>query len=206
MTFAVSPSVTVREIDLTTVVPAVSTTEGALAGVFRWGPVEKRILVDSGIKLVQRFGEPSNFNPETWFTAANFLDYGNRLYISRAADTTGNTQDKEFIGNSTNFTWEGGNNVLLLDSGAGEANGDGLEAGMHLSFSNSALIPSNAFIVSVNTTAAVMTDSPSANIEGATYVFREDITFTAAALQSDLNYDISDVGDWDEQIIKNDDH
>jgi hypothetical protein len=46
MAFQVSPGVNVTEIDLTTVVPAVSTTEGALAGVFRWGPVGKRILVD----------------------------------------------------------------------------------------------------------------------------------------------------------------
>ena len=89
--FYVSPGVFVREIDISGYIPAVSTTEAAFAGVFRWGPVEKRILVDNEQNLVKRFGRPSNFNPETWFTASNFLDYGNKLWLSRAADVTGNT-------------------------------------------------------------------------------------------------------------------
>lgn len=88
MPFQVSPGVNVSEIDLTTVVPAVSTTEGALAGVFRWGPVGERVLVDSETNLTARFGKPTNHNPETFFTAANFLSYGNKLYIARVANTT----------------------------------------------------------------------------------------------------------------------
>ena len=35
--FQVSPGINISEVDLTTVVPAVSTTVGAIAGVFRWG-------------------------------------------------------------------------------------------------------------------------------------------------------------------------
>ncbi len=88
MPFQVSPGVNVSEIDLTTVVPAVSTTEGALAGVFRWGPVGERVLVDSESNLAARFGKPTNHNAETYFTAANFLAYGNKLFISRVANTT----------------------------------------------------------------------------------------------------------------------
>jgi hypothetical protein len=88
MPFQVSPGVNVTEIDLTTVVPAVSTTEGALAGVFRWGPVEKRTLVDSEANLAARFGKPTNHNAETFFTAANFLSYGNKLHVVRVANTT----------------------------------------------------------------------------------------------------------------------
>jgi len=88
MPFQVSPGVNVSEIDLTTVVPAVSTTEGALAGVFRWGPVGERVLVDSETNLTARFGKPTNHNAETFFTAANFLSYGNKLYIARVANTT----------------------------------------------------------------------------------------------------------------------
>ena len=87
MPFQVSPGVNVSEIDLTTVVPAVSTTEGALAGVFKWGPVNTRVLVDSEETLAARFGKPqTGFNPETFFTAANFLAYGNKLYVTRVAD------------------------------------------------------------------------------------------------------------------------
>jgi hypothetical protein len=88
MPFQVSPGVNVSEIDLTTVVPAVSSTEGAFAGVFRWGPVGKATLIDSESKLVDRYGKPTNFNAETFFTAANFLSYGNKLYIARAANTS----------------------------------------------------------------------------------------------------------------------
>ena len=87
MAFLVSPGVQVREFDLTNVVPAVATTEGALAGVFAWGPVEKRVLVTSENELVNRFGEPSADNFETFFTAASFLAYGNQLYVSRAVDS-----------------------------------------------------------------------------------------------------------------------
>ena len=90
MPFQVSPGVNVSEIDLTTVVPAVSTTEGALAGVFRWGPVNQRILIDSESYLAAKFGKPTNHNPETFFTAANFLSYGNKLYVVRSANTTSN--------------------------------------------------------------------------------------------------------------------
>jgi phage tail sheath protein FI len=88
MPFQVSPGVNVSEIDLTTVVPAVSTTEGAIAGVFRWGPVDTRVLVDSEATLASRFGKPTNHNAETFFTAANFLSYGNKLYVVRTANTT----------------------------------------------------------------------------------------------------------------------
>ena len=84
MPFQVSPGVNVTEVDLTTVVPAVSTTEGAIAGIFRWGPIEDRVLISSESELVSRYGKPTANNFETWFTAANFLAYGNKLYVSRA--------------------------------------------------------------------------------------------------------------------------
>jgi len=93
MPFQVSPGVNVSEIDLSTVVPAVSTTEGAIAGVFKWGPAETRVLVDSEETLAARFGDPAPFangdllNTETFFTAANFLAYGNKLYVSRVVDS-----------------------------------------------------------------------------------------------------------------------
>jgi len=87
MGFQVSPGVKVSEIDLTTVVPAVSTTEGAIAGVFNWGSVEERVLIDSEAALVARFGKPNNSTFETFFTAANFLAYGNALYVTRVVDT-----------------------------------------------------------------------------------------------------------------------
>ena len=88
MAFQVSPGVNVSEVDLTTVVPAVSTSVGAVAGVFKWGPVGKRTLISSETELAAQFGKPTNHNPETFFTAANFLAYGNALYVVRSANTT----------------------------------------------------------------------------------------------------------------------
>jgi phage tail sheath protein FI len=101
MPFQVSPGVNISEIDLTTVVPAVSTTEGAIAGIFRWGPLDKRVLIDSETALVERFGKPhKNFAEETFFTAASFLSYGNKLYVVRVANTTTETAN---IGTLTAF-------------------------------------------------------------------------------------------------------
>ena len=88
MAFQVSPGVNVTEIDLTTIVPAVATTEGAIAGCFRWGPCEKLLLVDNENTLASRYGKPTTYNAETWFTAANFLAYGSSLYVSRAFDSS----------------------------------------------------------------------------------------------------------------------
>jgi hypothetical protein len=88
MPFQVSPGVNVTEIDLTTIVPAVATTDGAIAGLFNWGPVRERVLIDSEVNLASRFGNPTNLNPETWFTAASFLSYGNKLHVVRAAENT----------------------------------------------------------------------------------------------------------------------
>jgi hypothetical protein len=90
MAFQLSPGVNVSEIDLTTVVPAVGTTQGAFSGAFQWGPIEKRILVDSEVKLVERFGKPDANTATSFFTAANFLAYGNNLRIVRAANTNSN--------------------------------------------------------------------------------------------------------------------
>ena len=88
MAFQVSPGVNVSEIDLTTIVPAVSTTEGAFAGSFKWGPAEVATLISSEEELVSRFHKPDGTSFESFFTAANFLAYGNALYVSRAVAAT----------------------------------------------------------------------------------------------------------------------
>lgn len=91
MAFPISPGVNVSEFDLTTVVPAVSTTTAAIAGVFRWGPINQPVLVSSEKVLANSFLTPTNFNAETWFTAANFLSYGSALFVTRVANTTNAT-------------------------------------------------------------------------------------------------------------------
>ena len=88
MAFQVSPGVNVSEVDLTTVVPAVSTTTGALAGHFKWGPVEERVLIDSEDRLVSTFSKPNSNTASDFFTAANFLSYGNSLFTVRVVDSS----------------------------------------------------------------------------------------------------------------------
>jgi hypothetical protein len=87
MVFSVSPSVIVREVDATTVIPAIATPPAAIAGVFRWGPTNERTFITSEQDLVQRFGKPfantSWQNFETFFTAADYLSYANALYVTR---------------------------------------------------------------------------------------------------------------------------
>ncbi len=85
MAFQISPGVNVSEVDLTTVVPAVSTTAGAFAGPFQWGPVGKRTLVTNETDLVNKFGSPDGNTATSFFSAANFLAYGNNLQVVRAA-------------------------------------------------------------------------------------------------------------------------
>lgn len=91
MVFSVSPSVTIREVDATATIPAIATPPAAIAGVFRWGPVNERILVTSENELVSRFGKPTDDNYETFFTAADFLSYSNALYVTRVTSTSANT-------------------------------------------------------------------------------------------------------------------
>jgi hypothetical protein len=84
MAYQISPGVNVTEVDLTTVVPSVLTTAGAFAGTFQWGPVNKVKLIDNEITLAKTFGEPDSDSAISFFTAANFLAYGNNLSVVRA--------------------------------------------------------------------------------------------------------------------------
>jgi hypothetical protein len=88
MAFQVSPGVNVSEIDLTTVVPSVSTTAAATVGQFQWGPAGKRRLITSENELVNVFGRPDSNTATSFFSAANFLAYGNNLQVVRAANNT----------------------------------------------------------------------------------------------------------------------
>ena len=80
----VSPGISVQEIDLTTVVAASATSIGAIAGNFTWGPGNQIVTISNEIELASNFGEPTNDNAETWFSAANFLSYSNNLKVVRA--------------------------------------------------------------------------------------------------------------------------
>jgi phage tail sheath protein FI len=203
MAFQLSPGVNFSEIDLTTVVPAVATTDGAIGGVFRWGPIGERTLVDSENILVQRFGKPTNHNAETFFTAANFLAYGNRLYVSRAAKTSGSTPaNVNFVvtGNSTV-----GNTVLV-------GNTTGLESGMYITqTTNTTAIPSTGTayaINSVNSTAVVLAKAIFPATVGAAGAANSNLNFarldtTYTAVAADASETAVITANLVHQIVKN---
>ena len=86
MAFLVSPGVQVKEVDLTNVVPAVATSIGAIAGAFEKGPVSEVTSISSEEELVKIFGKPKNTSNqfETFYSAANFLQYSDALRVVRA--------------------------------------------------------------------------------------------------------------------------
>ena len=88
MAFLVSPGVLVTEKDLTNVIPAVSTSIGAIAVVSEKGPMDEIITVSSENEYVSVFGKPDANTFEYFFSATNFLQYGNALRVVRAV--TGN--------------------------------------------------------------------------------------------------------------------
>jgi phage tail sheath protein FI len=166
MAFQVSPGVNISEIDLTTRPQAISTAVGAIAGVFRWGPVGKLQLVDSEPNLVARYGKPTNINAETFFTAANFLSYSNALQVSRAAVTTG-------FSNSATGTLTSGNSQIALDGvTSGISVGDAV-------FGTG--VPDGAIVNSSNST--VVNISSSATVSGSATLnfFANSYTFNAIA-------------------------
>ena len=89
MAFQVSPGVQVKEIDLSNVVPAVSSTRGAFAGIFQWGPVDEVKTVSDGQQLVDEFYKPANTDAgaEDFYSAESFLKYGSSLSVVRIANT-----------------------------------------------------------------------------------------------------------------------
>ena len=87
MALQVSPGINITEIDRTTVVPAEATSAAGLAGQFRWGPLEERVLVNNEEQLVENFQKPNANNAQDFFAAADYLSYGNQLFVVRATTT-----------------------------------------------------------------------------------------------------------------------
>ncbi|ANS05049.1 tail sheath protein [uncultured Mediterranean phage] len=83
MAFQVSPGVLVTEKDLTNVIPAVSTTAAGIVITAEKGPIDEVTTITSENELVDTFGKPNSSNFEEFFTAANFLGYGNNLKVVR---------------------------------------------------------------------------------------------------------------------------
>ena len=88
MAFQVSPGVLVQEKDLTRIIPAVSTSIGAVAFQATQGPLDEIVSISSEQELVSKFGKPNSTTFEGFFTAANFLAYSNSLRVVRVQNSS----------------------------------------------------------------------------------------------------------------------
>ena len=117
MAFQVSPGVNVTEKDLTNIVPAVSTTSGGIVMTAEKGPIDEITTISSENELVDIFGKPNSNNFEEFFTAANFLGYGNNLKVVRPITGLVNavsTGTAVLIKNTADYL-----DTYMTDSGAG---------------------------------------------------------------------------------------
>lgn len=84
-----SPGVFVTEIDASTIVPTVSNSIGVFGGNFVKGPVGINRLITSVADLITYYGGPTTTTYNDFYQAYNFLQYGNKLLLSRAANING---------------------------------------------------------------------------------------------------------------------
>jgi phage tail sheath protein FI len=84
MALLLSPGTQTQETDDTLTTAAVSTSVGAFAGPFNWGPVMQITPITSQTQLVSTFSEPDNNTADAFFTAYNFLSYSNAIDVVRA--------------------------------------------------------------------------------------------------------------------------
>jgi len=84
MSFYLSPLVDVKEIDLSTTIPAVATAIGVivLRSTYK-GPEMKKVFVTSEDELIRMFGKPTTESYRDIMAAAGYLKYGNKLYCTR---------------------------------------------------------------------------------------------------------------------------
>ena len=121
MAFRVSPGVNITEKDLTNIVPAVATTPGGFVGNFHWGPCEDIVTIPSENELARLYGKPTNENYMDFYSAANFLSYGNNCKVIRVAGTTSTNASSSILGvagttckikNETDFLGQSGTAVV----------------------------------------------------------------------------------------------
>ena len=85
--FSESPAVRIREVDLTGIVPAVTSTTGAIAGDFNWGPVNTPVLIGTESELASTFGSPlaGEAYAGDFLSVSHFLKYSSSAFVVRAS-------------------------------------------------------------------------------------------------------------------------
>ncbi len=169
MGFQVSPGVEVKEIDLTNVIPAVSTSIGGFSGYFKWGPINEISLLSSEKALLQKFGTPDSsvLYADPFFQAASFLEYGDAIKVVRAGN----------LENFSNATDNGGADKYQVSSVGGTGT-----------------LEPNTYTVGVGSSGQSLTFTKAndgAITIGTNVQFDDELTATASA---NLTATVSDIG------------
>ena len=111
MASQVSPGIVLKERDISNaVVVGASTITAAHASTFQKGPIGKVVNIASQKELISVFGQPTDSNAEDFFVASEFLGYGGRLAVVRAATSVNSASDaggSVLVKNDDD--WEAGN-------------------------------------------------------------------------------------------------
>jgi phage tail sheath protein FI len=210
MAFQVSPGVLVQEKDLTRIIPAVSTSIGAVAGPFNQGPVGEIVSISSEQELVETFGKPDSDNFEYWFSAASFLQYSNALRVVRTentsltnATTTGSSVLVKNVDDYENNYAEGQANVGLFAAKTPGAWGNNLSVATCPSAT--AFEQTLASANSVNDTVAVGDTTVTVD-DGSAFNIGDIIEFSTTATVEDFNsgekYRITNIATNDLTIVQ----
>jgi hypothetical protein len=109
MASQVSPGIVLKERDLSNavIVGAQQITAG-FASTFQKGPINQIVNINSQKQFIDVFGKPSDSNAEDWFVASEFLSYGGRLAVVRAATTVLNASTDGGFLIQNDLAWESG--------------------------------------------------------------------------------------------------
>jgi hypothetical protein len=109
MASQVSPGIILKERDLSNVVVVgAQQITAAFAATFVKGPINEITNINSQKELVNIFGKPTDANAEDWYVASEFLSYGGRLAVVRAASGVENATTDGGILVQNEAAWEGG--------------------------------------------------------------------------------------------------
>jgi hypothetical protein len=123
-----SPGVEIIEIDASAIAPTVSNSIACFAGDFDQGPVGVYMLITNEDELASYYGKPTKKNYNDWEQAASFLKYGNKLFVSRAANTNASTEEIDGV----TVTADVIDNTIVNTSG----NLDEIKIGDYVAFGN----------------------------------------------------------------------
>jgi len=89
MSLGLSPSIEYNEKSFLNVVEQVANRFAGMVGRFPWGAVDERVLIENETDLLNQFLAPTEDNYKDWFSAKNYLDYNNKLYVVRSITESG---------------------------------------------------------------------------------------------------------------------